>query len=544
MSRKKTMKHHIDVVQNRVQSFVKIYAWIIRDFLEHAWKQTLIVFVFAAAFLFLRVFVVAAIIRVARKIGSLAGPWTGTVPIPVIGEVPFWVLAILVWLLLSGAALVGFLYQKAVFAVANVYMKEVFQRSVKLFSNMPNFYSTLEMTVQDRKSYLNFSFRHARMLMVFLRIILFSVFEMISAIACYVMLIWLNPMITLMFTVLIVIFLPFFYILSLRGLRNRQRSRFVFLDFSKRIQELEKELQTSAPLSKDRQSSSIKKMLRGKNTEDAFLLQQELRLVVFRSNFVSSVLAASILSLSIFLYLSHYHSIDGGAEQFTLFFATLFVMGRSLATSLKSIVSGNRLFESLIFLYRSVGPGRFKELPSQPEQDAAFVYKRRNGRMLPVLVDSDVYLYFPKNTRRFDWLPVSNCFTPCTPSSGPRDGELVVLNSKSLEDENRSISGGAYVFVPEGLLDGLESETRREIEEKHLTGKPRFVVLDEPLAAPPEGQSHWLYLWGGDDKVLGDCTVKEIKRFPSAAKVQKAVSKATAANKRASDDFDLEFDDM
>ena len=104
------------------------------------------------------------------------------------------------------------------------------------------------------------------------------------------------------------------------------------------------ELQTDRPLARQQRNNTVDRIVDGDVAERALHIFQEQRLIVFRSDFVAGVLTASIIALSIFMYILNSQEVSDVGDQFTLYFSVLLVMGYSLARSLKSIVSANRFF--------------------------------------------------------------------------------------------------------------------------------------------------------------------------------------------------------
>ena len=194
----------LDRVQGRVRSFFEIYTWTIKDFLSHVWQHMILLLGLAGAFLALRVYVVSAVIQAIRRIGNDAGPWSGSISVPVVGDIPFSVFSIVVWLLLSLTAAVGYLFQKTVFSITGRYMRVLIRRLANAYGQLPNLYRRLTLKPPERRLYLANCARHARLMTIFFRITLFSSFEMASALVCYCILIWLNPTVTLIFSALII----------------------------------------------------------------------------------------------------------------------------------------------------------------------------------------------------------------------------------------------------------------------------------------------------------------------------------------------------
>ena len=102
----------LDCVQGRVRPYFEISTWTIRDFLGHVWQHMVLLLALAGAFLALRVYVVAAVIQAIRRIGHDAGRWSGTIPAPVVGDIPIGIFAIIVWVLVSFTAAVACVFQK------------------------------------------------------------------------------------------------------------------------------------------------------------------------------------------------------------------------------------------------------------------------------------------------------------------------------------------------------------------------------------------------------------------------------------------------
>ncbi len=543
-TRKARSKKAIDAAHGRVKSFVEIALWATRDFLQNVWHRIIVVMALSGLFLVLRVYVVAALLRAMRQAGNADGPWTGMISVPVLGGIPFWAFALMVWVLLSITALTGFLYQRAVLRVATGYMTNVLTRLSNEYALLPNLYYRLVPDRRDRKAYLFAASRHARFMGIFFRITLFSSFEMISALICYVALLWLAPATTLSFTALIAVFMPVFYLLSLKGLRVRQSIPGLFNALSRELQALSGKVQSDVPLRPDLQAKHVRKTVDGQTATDAFEAFQEQRLVVFRADFVAGVLTASILALSIVAFVMGSDDPAKVADSFTVYFALLFVMGHSLARSLKSLVSANRFFQSLMFTYSALGPTREKPLPATTVEDGCLDYERCGGGSVTIRRDEAVYVHFPSAKNRFDWLMFVNRLMPHTPPSSEKDGVVVMLNSTDDVEATDRIPDNAVVFVAATLLDGLDEKARQTFLNEHCGTHPQFIVLDDPLPEPPQSERNWLYVWGDAERVFGDVLASETDKFPSPEKVRKMLAKAAAARKSQFDDTEMDEEFM
>ena len=530
----------LDRVQGRVRSFFEIYTWTINDFLSHVWKHMIVLLVLAGAFLALRVYVVSAVIQAIRRIGNDAGPWSGSISVPIVGDIPFSVFAIIVWLLLSLTAAVGYLFQKTVFSITGQYMRVLIRRLANAYGQLPNLYKRLALKPAERRLYLVNCARHARLMTIFFRITLFSSFEMASALVCYCILVWLNPTVTLIFSALIVVALPIFYRLSLYGLTQKQAMPVVFSALNDELRTLDGELQTDRPLARQERNNTVDKIVDGEVAERALRIFQEQRLIVFRSDFVAGVLTASIIALSIFMYILNSQEVSNVGYQFTLFFSVLLVMGYSLARSLKSIVSANRFFESLMFGFRALGPGGTKSPSSDADPGIAMTYQRRKGGDVKVHDGATIYLYFPAAKRRFDWVTLINRLTPVRQQTSHDDGTLVLVGADETKEGTPAISQGALPFLSDGALKSLDEESRTALLEKLFGRNPRVIVLDDPLARPPEHEEDWLYVWGEPDKVVGDTLPGDPKKsFPDADRLRRTLDKAAAA-KPVAEDYELD----
>ena len=532
--------HKLDRVQGRVRSFFEIYTWTIKDFLSHVWQHMILLLMLAGAFLALRVYVVSAVIQAIRRIGNDAGPWSGSISVPIVGDIPFSVFAIIVWLLLSLTAAVGYLFQKTVFFITGRYMRVLIRRLANAYGQLPNLYRRLTLKPPERRRYLPDGMRHARMMTIFFRITLFSSFEMASALVCYCILVWLNPTVTSIFSALIVFALPIFYRLSLYGFMKKQAMPVVFSALNDELRTLDGDLQADRPLARQERNNTVDKIVDGEVAERALHTFQEQRLIVFRSDFVAGILTASIIALSIFMYILNSQEVSNVGDQFTLFFSVLLVMGYSLARSLKSIVSANRFFESLMFGFRALGPGGTKSPSGDANPGVAMTYQRRKNGEVDVPERSNIYLYFPAAKRRFDWVTLINRLTPVRQQTSQEDGTLVLVGADETNEGTPDLPQGALPFLSDGVLKSLDEASRTVFLEKLFGRSPRVIVLGDPLAQPPEHEEDWLYIWGEPDKVAGDTLPGDPKKsFPDADRLRQTLGKAAAA-KPVAEDYELD----
>ena len=99
---------------------------------------------------------------------------------------------------------------------------------------------------------------------------------------------------------------------------------------------------------------------------------------------------------------------------------------------------------------------------------------------------------------------------------------------------------GALPFLSDGALKSLDEESRTALLEKLFDRNPRMIVLDDPLAQPPEHEKNWLYIWGEPDKVVGDTLAGDPKKsFPDADRLRQTLGKAAAA-KPVAEDYELD----
>ena len=359
---------------------------------------------------------------------------------------------------------------------------------------------------------------------------------MASAIICYCILVWLNPTVTLVFSALIVVALPIFYRLSLDGFKKKQAMPVVFSALNDGLRVLDGQLQTNTPAARQARLGTVD----GDVSERALHFFQEQRLVVFRSDFVAGILTASIIALSILMFILNSQKVADVGDQFTLYFSVLLVMGYSLARNLKSVISANRLFESLMSGFRALGPAGDKSPPEDVGPGIEMTYQRRRNSEVGVSKSTSIYLYFPAAKRQFDWVTLVNRLAPVRHQTSPEDGTLVLVGADNAKEGSPDLPQGALPFLSEGTLKSIDENARVAFLDRLIGRNPRIIALDDPLAEPPSAEENWLYDWGEPDKVKGDRLAGDPKKgFPDADHLRQTLGKAAAA-KPVAEDYELD----
>jgi len=487
-----------------------------------------------------RVSIVALLLASIRKFASsgAGSAADGLIDVPYLGAIDYTLFGALIFVCLAMNSLVGFMYERAVFLTAGSYQPIVLRRSLNLYASLPNLHHRLDLPPANLKNFVGALGRHGRMITVFLRIILFSSLEFISALACYIALLFINPIITSTFTVIIILFLPIFYYLSLYAIRKRQNMPIAFGAFSARLRELGRQLQSPKPVAADQCQRQIDDLVDGPIGQTAFDAFLQQRFVIFKSQLVSGVLTAIILALSVTLFFASFRQSDAFGGDFALFFALLFVMGMSLARSLKALVSGNRFFDSLKFFYVLLGPGSHKDI-FVTKKRISLAYQRVNGEVLPLDQKCAVYLYIEKANCRFSFQSVVNRILAAHDRSGQERGVLVLLESVADANDFDPAAGNELVFVSDAIVGSRRSKRSVDQLEKIFGNGPRFIVVENPLDDVPKTKGQWLYVWGTPERIVGDLSNSDNLQLPKAERLRKRLA-AERRKSRGQDIHDIE----
>lgn len=534
-------------MHKRTLNFSKIFPWVFREFLGFAWQKVLGLLAIAGVSAGFRVAVIATLLGTVRKLAKQGSGATadGLIDIPYIGSVDYVLFGALVLVFFVLNAGVSFMYERAVFRTASSYQPQILRRALRVYAKLPNIHYRLDLPPRDRLNIVASIGRHSRLVTIFLRIILFSAIGLLSAIGCYILLLFINTYITLIFTFIILIFFPVFYYLSLKGLRARERMPIAVGNLYMELRPLDRKLQSPMPKTSDVSDELIDGLVDGPVAFDAFDAFLQQRFVIFKAQFASGILAATILAISITIFFASFRDSDAFGDDFALFFALLYVMGTSLSSSLRALVSGNRFFGTLKFLYVLLGPESNKEPFKSGQKGSTLAFERSNGDMLAFSPGADVYLYIAGAKRRFDFQPVVNRLLPAYGRSSSGDGSLVYLKSKEVAESYERNGTQDLVFIHEQALAGASgSAQKRTAFLNRLFGtQPRFIVLKQPLESPPRSKGQWVYIWGSTDRLVGDIANGESTEFPSAKVLRSRLesSKRGARSGGSIDEDEFEF---
>lgn len=536
-----TFKARLSNLNKRTRSFSRIFPWIFRDFFVDGWRRCIILLAMAGISVGFRVSVVALLLSSIRKFASTStgSASDGLIDVPYLGAIDYTLFGVLMFACLATNSFVSFIYERAVFLTAGSYQPIVLKRSLRLYAELPNLYRLLDLPPSILKNFIGALGRHGRMITIFLRIILFSSLEFISALACYIALIFISTTITIVFTIIILLFLPIFYYLSLYAVRKRQHMPVAFGAFTTKLRELGRQLQSPHLPADDQFQKEIEELVDGpvgQNAFDAFFQQ---RFVVFKSQFVSGVLTAIILALSVTLFFASFRESEAFGGDFALFFALLFVMGMSLARSLRALVSGNRFFDSLKFFYALLGPGSYKGITQTKSANASLAYRRMDGDVFPLDGKCVVYLYIDNPESRFSFQPVVNQICPVRERLCEKSGSLVLLRSPAEVEAFDPADGNDLVFVSDALLGSQRSKSSHDLLKMIFGDGPRFIILEEPLEDVPAKSEQWLYVWGTQERVFGDLAHSDNLQLPKPERLSKRLA-AEHRKSRGQDMLDIE----
>jgi len=513
----------------RARSYSRVFPWIFGDFLSIAWRDALGLLAIAGVSAGFRVAVVATLlgsIKEFAKPGSSTRS-DGLIDVPYLGSIDYGLFGALILIFLALNAGISFLYERAVMRTAASYEPVVLKRSLEVYARLPNLHERLELPPSDQRNLLAAISRHARLITVFLRIILFSALGILSAIGCYIFLLVLNPVITMIFTFVIIIFLPVFYYLSLNGMRTRALVPIVVGEFMARLRALEHGLQSPVPPAREDSHRWIGNLVDGPIAHHAFEAFLQQRFIIFKAHLASGILTAIILAISITIFFASIRQDDALGGDFALFFALLFVMGMSLASSLNALVSGNRFFGTLKLFYGLLGPGSPKKRFSSADKGSSLAYESVDGKIVPLQSKCTVYLYIAGAKKRFDFQPVVNRLLPTFEPLAADDGSLILLDSIEDIDAYDRTGDQNLVFVEDktGKMFG-DARRRATMLERVYGTSPRFIVLKSPLDAKPKTKGQWLYVWGTPQRVMGDLAGGDKTLLPNAERLQKRLSEA------------------
>lgn len=536
------LRARLTTLKARSRSFLRVYSWIARDFVSFAGLRMLVLLAMSGISVGIRVGVVAGVLAAIKNFaGSSEGAaGEGRVNLPYLSEIDYTLFGALIFVVLVVNALVSFLYERFVFGTANKYQPVIIGRSFETYARCPNIYHKLDLAPADQRSFVSAVLRHGRLTVVFLRIMLFATFGFITSIFCYLMLIIIKPFVTIVFTIIIGSFLPLFYYLSLNGIRMRELTPIAFGNLGQRARALDEDLQSRTPPPEKDQQAWISALVSSAEAKEAFEAFMQQRFVVFKAQFVSGLLMATILAISVTIFLSSLGQDGGFGNDFVLFFALLFVMGTSLSSSLRAVVAGNRFFRSLKFFHAVLGPGGRKPIYEGGQSDARLGYERVSGDVMPLTEGHVVYLYVPGAGRRFHFQPFVDRLLPVHEPLAASDGTMVL---SKLEHGSGAVEGnGAYELTFSGSANGeVANDAGSAASTSTARTAPSFVVLKEPLGRKPDTKGRWVYIWGTRERVVGDLTGGDKAQLPSGRSLSKRLSRSGRA---ASNAGAIDLDDL
>lgn len=406
------VKKRLDLFGQRSSVFFQLYLWLIPDFVKHLWKPLLTLIGVAGVFIAARASLAAYLVSSFRSVDRdfLSGDKTmsagGYIELSIVQ------LIVLSWLAITLTAFIGFIYHRLVFWVARLFLDHSFKRLFSFAALPARFGSSLVLTDKEHNQFLKLGLANARLTSVLVRIVLFSAFEIISTVICFLILLSINWQMTMMIVASVGPFVPIFYILTLDGVRKRRAMAPAFTLVARELTNFSNIVEANIGSIRCLKRL-IEKHSNSESVKFAFDLFQSQRLVIFKGEFAAGVLFATLICSCLygFFLISDHPEFEFVPH----FLGILIVMLYSLGRSLKSITSSNRFLDNAEFL-RRVAVAESPELDEQFLKSAdtnsnsyeKLVYQRANKRDFVTLGPGDVLIYQrPQPKNPLNLLPLS-----------------------------------------------------------------------------------------------------------------------------------------
>lgn len=493
-------KKRLDLFGQRASVFAQLYLWLIPEFCKHLWKPLLTLIGVAGVFIAARASLAAYLVSSFRSVDRdfLSGDKTMSAGGYI--ELSIGQLVVLSWLGITLTAFIGFIYHRLVFWVARLFLDHSFKRLFSFVALPARFGSSLVLTDKEHNQFLRLGLTNARLTSVLIRIVLFSSFEMISTVICFLILLSINWQMTLMIIASVGPFVPIFYILTLDGIRKRRAMVPAFTLVARELAHFSNIVEADIGSTRSLKRF-INKHSNSESVKYAFDLFQRQRLVIFKGEFAAGVLFATLICSCLYgFYLISDHA---EFEFIPHFLGILIVMVYSLGRSLKSITSSNRFLDNAEFL-RRVAIAKSPELDEQfsksadtnPDLFQKLIYLRANKRDFVTLGPRDVLIYQrPQPKNPLNLLPLAKRLI--LPVEGTKSAYLKAVSySNSLSGVAEANTGEFLqafdTLKQEGLFPVVQVEGHDQVEEVlslrsiqvHLSNFPLVITSkDRPVNA-------------------------------------------------------------
>lgn len=537
-----SFKKRLDLFGQRASVFVRLYLWLIPDFVTHLWKPLLTLIGVAGVFIAARAFLVTAVVSGFRSVDTdfLSGDRTMSAG----GYIELSILQLLAlsWFAITLTAFIGFIYHSLVFWVARLFLNLSFKRLLSFAALPARFGSSLVLTDNEHNQFLKLGLTNARLTSVLIRIVLFSAFEMMSTVICFLILLSINWRMTLMIVVSVGPFVPIFYILTLDGIRKRRAMVPAFAKVAKEMANFSDIVEASIGSNRCLKPF-IDKHSNSESVKFAFDLFQRQRLVIFKGEFAAGVLFATLICSCLYgFFLVSDHT---EFEFIPHFLGILIVMLYSLGRSLKSITSSNRFLDNAEFL-RRVANAKIPELDERSLKSTntnsnlygKLVYCRANKRDFVTLGPGEVLIYQrPQPKNPLNLLPLAKRLI--LPKEVTKPAYLKAASYSNIRSGVAAANTGEFeqafnTLKQDGLFPVVQIEGHDQVEEVlslrsvqvHLSNFPLVISSkDRPVNASKHDFVKavvWVNGW----------SIEEDWAFGDKAKVPAETSKSSNGKKQ------------
>ncbi|MDC1231316.1 hypothetical protein N8Z54_04165 [Octadecabacter sp.] len=428
----------------RARGFFQAYKWLLSDFVKRAGLVLSQVTLLASAFILFRIFVFSAVVQLIKSIdyAFLSGQRELEVyPGYPLGLVEATVLA---WCLVMLTATAGYLFYRSVFTSTHEHMQGLFERLLHALSTRPLLGNPFPVPQDANAKLLTQVTTHVRLVNILSRILLFSIFESLSFLACLGLLLWLHTPTTLVLLGAGFLFMPLYYYLSLEGIRNRRSLKPANRDLAEALRDFEAAVTVPGAQTSD----VVKAFSQDPRIGTAFRLFQVQRMIVFKSEYAGWFLLASVAAICIFWI--YYLSLQT-VRLSDWYFGVFLVMMYSLVRSLRSIVSSNRFLDSAIFCHRILEHPKSAE-PSKPLGEEVLLRFMETAKVVIDIAPGKLVVIEAPEVRNMFALGTAGAQLQARGERGLRMG-LLPFDASSEDIEIIRKAGHLPVFEAPGLPD-------------------------------------------------------------------------------------------
>lgn len=369
---KRTTIMNLKNIEARVRVFAKAYGWLIVDFANGAGAAAVRVVFFATIFILFRIFGFSAVLKL---VGSMDYAFLAAE-----SELEFYFgysLGLveatgLAWLLVMLTSTAGYIFYRSVFESTHQHMLGLFGRALCALNNWPTIGAPFPILANSTAKVITQVIINVRSVNVLSRIIFFSIFETISFLVCFVLLLWMHTLTTLVLLGAGLIFIPAYYFLGLEGIRSRRGLKIANRDLAKNLHYFEKNL--SYP--QKNVSDEVREFIQSPRVSNAFDLFKVQRMVIFKSEYLGWFLIASIAVICVF-WMSYLLSQEVRISGW--YFGIFLVMMYSLIRSLRSIISSSRFLDSATFCAEILTPLKSAEPAGTVKDGVKLTFKSATG---------------------------------------------------------------------------------------------------------------------------------------------------------------------